>query len=250
MPFTFAHPVAVMPWWNKTSLPVSALIIGSKSPDFEYFIRFRAAGVWSHDGAGIVLFNLPVIILLFLLFETVVRPALYVYLPDRFPYRWRREGRIPGSFKGWFTVAVLGLAGTGTHLIWDQFTHKGAWIVNHVSFLSGALTMGGLEVPVYKAAQHGSTLIGLIGTAWWIHRHLRVPADAAEDKQQGSTAPFWLTVLALFVLIFAIAAVFTADGEGLAFLLQLVVPAISSFMLAVLLTCLLFIKSIRKNRPV
>ncbi|MEC0249189.1 DUF4184 family protein [Paenibacillus chitinolyticus] len=164
MPFTFAHPVAVMPWWNKTTLPVSALIIGCMSPDFEYFVRFRAAGVWSHDGAGIVLFNLPVILVLFLLFETVVRPALYDYLPGRFPYRWRREGVIPVSFKGWFTVAVLGLAGTGTHLIWDQFTHEGAWLVHHISFLSGSITAGRLEVPVYKAAQHGSTLIGLIGT--------------------------------------------------------------------------------------
>ncbi|SEF70869.1 DUF4184 family protein [Paenibacillus sp. UNC499MF] len=245
MPFTFAHPAAVMPWWNKTTLPVSALIIGCMSPDFEYFIRFRAAGVWSHEGAGIVLFNLPVIILLFLLFETVVRPALYDYLPGRFPYRWRREGRIPGSFKGWFAVAVLGLAGTGTHLIWDQFTHKGAWIVNHVSFLSEAVTVGSLEIPIYKAAQHGSTLIGLIGTAWWIHRHLRVPA---EERTRVSAAPFWLTALALFVLIFVIAAVFAADGEGLAFLLRLVVPAISSFMLAVFLACLLFIKSVRGNR--
>ncbi|EGL14948.1 MULTISPECIES: DUF4184 family protein [unclassified Paenibacillus] len=244
MPFTFAHPVAVMPWWNKTTLPVSALIIGCMSPDFEYFVRFRAAGVWSHHGAGIVFFNLPMILMLFLLFETVVRPALYDYLPGRFPYRWRREGAIPASFKGWFTVAVLGLAGTGTHLIWDQFTHKGAWLVNHISFLGGTITAGSLEVPVYKAAQHGSTLIGLIGTAWWIHRHLRVPA---EERSRVSSAPFWFTVLVLFVLIFAIAAVFVVDGKGLALLSQLVVPAISSLMLAVLLACLFFGKSVSRT---
>ncbi|MFE6798616.1 DUF4184 family protein [Paenibacillus chitinolyticus] len=244
MPFTFAHPVAVMPWWNKTTLPVSALIIGCMSPDFEYFVRFRAAGVWSHHGAGIVFFNLPMILLLFLLFETAVRPALYDYLPGRFPYRWRREGGIPATFKGWLTVAVLGLAGTGTHLIWDQFTHKGAWLVNHFTFLGGTITAGSLEVPVYKAAQHGSTLIGLIGTAWWIHRHLRVPA---EERSRVSGKPFWFTVLALFVLIFAIAAVFAVDGKGLELLLQLVVPAISSLMLAVLLACLFFSKSVSRN---
>ncbi|MFF2155208.1 DUF4184 family protein [Paenibacillus chitinolyticus] len=244
MPFTFAHPVAVMPWWNKTTLPVSALIIGCMSPDFEYFVRFRAAGVWSHHGAGIVFFNLPMILLLFLLFETAVRPALYDYLPGRFPYRWRRKGGIPATFKGWLTVAVLGLAGTGTHLIWDQFTHKGAWLVNQISFLSGTITAGGLEVPVYKAAQHGSTLIGLIGTAWWIHRHLRVPA---EERSRVSGKPFWSTVLSLFVLIFAIAAVFVADGRGFELLLQLAVPAISSLMLAVLLACLFFSKSVSGN---
>ncbi|GKS13500.1 hypothetical protein YDYSY3_45000 [Paenibacillus chitinolyticus] len=244
MPFTFAHPVAVMSWWNKTTLPVSALIIGCMSPDFEYFVRFRAAGVWSHHGAGIVFFNLPMILLLFLLFETAVRPALYDYLPGRFPYRWRREGGIPATFKGWFTVAVLGLAGTGTHLIWDQFTHKGAWLVNHISFLGETIAAGSLEVPVYKAAQHGSTLIGLIGTAWWIHRHLRVPT---EERSRVSGKPFWFTVLALFVLIFAIAAVFVVDGKGLELLLQLVVPAISSLMLAVLLACLFFSKSVSRN---
>lgn len=130
MPFTFAHPVITMPWWKKKSLPVSALIIGCMAPDFEYFVRFRAAGIWSHEGPGILLFNLPMILLLYVLFETVVRPVLFVYLPSWFPYRWDREGKLPTSLKGWLTVTLLGLVGVGTHLLWDQFTHKGAWIVN------------------------------------------------------------------------------------------------------------------------
>ncbi len=39
MPFTFAHPAAVLPFMKKQSkyISVTALILGSMAPDFEYF---------------------------------------------------------------------------------------------------------------------------------------------------------------------------------------------------------------------
>lgn len=101
MPFTFAHPVITMPWWKRTSSPISALIIGCMAPDFEYFLRFRAAAVWSHEGLGILLFNLPLVVMLYIIFEGLVRTVLYIYLPVWFPYRWNRHGKLPSTPKGW-----------------------------------------------------------------------------------------------------------------------------------------------------
>ncbi|MEX3616863.1 DUF4184 family protein [Paenibacillus glucanolyticus] len=238
MPFTFAHPVITMPWWRKKLLPVSALVIGCMAPDFEYFIRFRAASVWSHEGLGVILFNLPMIVLLYLLFECVARPVLHVYLPSWFPYRWSRERKLPISLKGWLLVLVMGMTGVATHLLWDQFTHKGAWLVNHIPLLTQTIQMGSIHIPVYKLCQHGSTLLGLGLIVWWIHRHLYVMPE--KRKYQHPILPFWCVWAAIFIVMMVMAMITVVDGDGLAFILQLVVPAISSFLLALLMTCLVF----------
>lgn len=243
MPFTFAHPVITMPWWKKKSLPVSALIIGSMAPDFEYFIRFRASGIWSHEGLGILLFNLPVILLLYVIFETVVRPVLFTYLPSWFPYRWDRAGKVPATFKGWLVVMILGLVGVGTHLLWDQFTHQGAWIVNQIPFLTHWIHIDSTQIPVYKLCQHGSSLIGLVLIVRWIHRHLYVAP--AQREHSYSVLPFWCVFIVIYILVMLMAMLTVVDGEGMTLVFQLVVPAISSFMLALLVTCLAFWRAAR-----
>lgn len=245
MPFTFAHPVITMPWWKKKSLPVSALIIGCMAPDFEYFIRFLAAGVWGHEGPGILLFNLPLILLLYVVFEKVIRPVLHAYLPSWFPYRWQREGKLPASATGWIAVIVLGLAGVGTHLLWDQFTHKGAWIVNQIPILTDMLHIGTVHIPIYKLGQHGSTLFGLALTVWWVHRHLYVMPTNREHARP--VRAFWCVFVAVYILVMFTAMMTVAGGKGLTYVLQLVVPAISSFLLALLVTSLLYLKKARRK---
>ena len=41
MPLTIAHPAAVLPF-RHSRLPISALVIGSLAPDFEYFLHLHA----------------------------------------------------------------------------------------------------------------------------------------------------------------------------------------------------------------
>ncbi|AIK36171.1 hypothetical protein BG07_3819 [Bacillus pseudomycoides] len=49
MPFTFAHPAAVIPFCKKQRyVSVTALVLGSMVPDFEYFLHFRPYGVIGH----------------------------------------------------------------------------------------------------------------------------------------------------------------------------------------------------------
>jgi len=247
MPFTFAHPVITMPWWKRKSWPVSALIIGCMAPDFEYFLRFRASAIWSHEGLGILLFNLPLVVLLYILFELLIRPVLYVYLPSWFPYRWSRHGKLPATPIGWLTVLLLGMTGVVTHLLWDQFTHKGAWVVNQIPFLSQVIHIGFIQIPIYKICQHGSSLIGLVLIAWWIHRHLFVPYQTRQHSSYSSF-PFWCLMAAVYVVIMLIAWGSMVEEEGLAYMLQLVVPAISSFLLALLITCLVFWRAARSKQ--
>src|SRR5690625_7567658 len=61
MPFTFSHPAIVLPL---TFLPrqwfsLTGLVIGSLTPDFEYFLRMRIKSNYSHTIDGLVWFDVP-----------------------------------------------------------------------------------------------------------------------------------------------------------------------------------------------
>src|SRR5665647_2066569 len=71
MPFTFSHPAIVLP---ATYLPkkwhsLSALIMGSMTPDFEYFIRMKDASKYGHTWTGVFWFDIPMGLLLIFLFH-------------------------------------------------------------------------------------------------------------------------------------------------------------------------------------
>src|SRR6188768_3414024 len=83
MPFTFSHPAIILPL---TCLPrkwfsLTGLVIGSLTPDFEYFLRMKIQGHYSHTISGIFCFDLPLGILLAFIFHNVVRNSLFDNLP-------------------------------------------------------------------------------------------------------------------------------------------------------------------------
>jgi hypothetical protein len=57
MPFTISHAAAVLPL-SRTGLPLAALMIGSMSPDFAYFLPART-GLLSHSVPGLFKFCWP-----------------------------------------------------------------------------------------------------------------------------------------------------------------------------------------------
>ena len=91
MPFTFSHPAIILPF---RYLPVkwfsfTGLVIGSLTPDFEYFIRMKVQSIYSHTLLGIFWFDLPLAILLAFLFHSLVRDTLFFNLPKTFnPEFW------------------------------------------------------------------------------------------------------------------------------------------------------------------
>lgn len=75
MPFTFSHPAIVLPITRLPNRFVSAtgLIIGSLTPDFEYFLRLNLHSAYSHTIAGVFWFDLPLGIILAFLFHLIVK---------------------------------------------------------------------------------------------------------------------------------------------------------------------------------
>src|SRR5215213_3950780 len=82
MPLTPAH--AAMAWPISSiapRVPAAAVVIGTLSPDFEYLVRLAPRGQFAHSLPGVVLFCVPVSVVVWALFERVVRPAVVSLLP-------------------------------------------------------------------------------------------------------------------------------------------------------------------------
>lgn len=157
MPLTIAHPAAVLPF-KRSGLPLSALVIGSMAPDFEYWLHLSPHSDISHSILGLFTFCLPVGMLALWVFHRIWKQPLaamlgggYGHLATPFPF-W--------PFPRFIMLCCEILIGALTHLIWDSFTHQYGWAVQQVTGLSRPIQVGYIEVPLYKILQHASTLLG------------------------------------------------------------------------------------------
>lgn len=164
MPFTLSHPLAVVPF-ARTALPLSALVIGSMSPDFEYLLRLRQDSHASHSPLGVLGFCLPASWLVLWLWHGWLKRPLLELLSDRHRARLlphAGEFRFgPASRAGTISIAIL--VGAITHVLWDSFTHGWGWPVRHLALLQAEIAFPGFEpLPLYRRLQHASSLLGLL----------------------------------------------------------------------------------------
>ena len=155
MPFTFAHPAIILPL-NKSktfSRFLSLLVIGSMSPDFEYFLRLQTYSKYSHTILGIFYFCIPASLLIFFLYEKVVKPELTRYFLQKEANGISIIRSNTDILLGMSTIAI----GAFSHILWDSFTHKGGFFVTHYPIFFQQY-FG--SIPVFKILQHGSTLVG------------------------------------------------------------------------------------------
>ena len=192
MPLTPAHAALAWPLSSIRRLPVAALVIGTLSPDFEYILRLAPSGTFAHSLLGVALFCVPASMLLFVLFERAVGPALLDLLPAGFRVHASRRRPEGGSRARRQTLAWAAPAtalGALSHVLWDAFTHETGWMVAQASILTTSVDLPGPlpRVPAYKLLQHCSTLLGLAAlVAWTLLTVRRIPADSRrfEPKQR------------------------------------------------------------------
>ncbi len=208
MPFTLAHPAAVLPLRGVARLRTAPLILGAMVPDLPDFLpgglgRYvRATHAFVHSftidlllgylalGAICVL-QRPLTALLWPRARALCLRALE---PFRRPSAW-----------AWAGPAIL--LGVWTHLLWDSFTHRNGWIVHHVTALSAPLTLGPYEATVYRALQYLSSLVGLCVMVLWYERLPVRPAGNAAPTSRSVAPPVLLLVVAAAVLIGGVQAV-------------------------------------------
>lgn len=190
MPFTLAHPAAIIPIHkaigSRTSL--SALVIGSMMPDLVYFVPLGVSVQTSHSLRGIVLFCIPAGLIAFALFHLLLKRPAASLLPTRIRTRLSPQILSAPAVDGAFVLTVMLSLGLGafTHVAWDAFTHGNTFIVKRCEILRTVLaSVGGYKLYVYKVLQHLSSLIGLLALALWIFNW----AGAVPATGQGTRAP-------------------------------------------------------------
>ena len=164
MPFTLAHPSAVIFIKNRY-LNLFGLILGSMAPDFIYFLLFNPSSNLGHTFIGFIILNLPICFLLNYLIFKFVKDAFIINLPTfiskYYIYLLNYTNNIK-SFKEAIVFTYSCIIGILTHIIWDACTHKTGYFVIHINFLRNNIDILGLQIPIFKIIQHGSTVIGFL----------------------------------------------------------------------------------------
>jgi hypothetical protein len=209
MPFTLSHPAAVLPLhrlWPR-HLNFAALVIGSMTPDLNYFVPFFDFATLAHTIAGSFTVCLPSGVLLLTAFYFVrARVCFLLPRPHRgalAPLCAKRPALGPRDI---MVILLSLLLGAWTHIFWDSFTHRHGWFVQHLAVLQQPFfTIGSTPFMGYYVLQQFSTVVGGIVLLFfyrgWLLRHSNSDAIASSDGWRycllGSIA-FVAGALALF----------------------------------------------------
>lgn len=170
MPFTVSHAAAALPFGRlKPIWP--ALIIGTMAPDFEYFLRLSDEDRAGHQLSGLLIWTVPLALLAYWLFESLLREPLVELLPRGVQVRISDAAPAAraGSFRALPAAVSWILIGIATHLLWDSFTHSGTWFWYHWTWLQQMVPVP-LHPPVVmsKLLQLVSSVLGLVVLAAWL----------------------------------------------------------------------------------
>jgi hypothetical protein len=223
MPLTCSHPAAILPFKRLTPRPLNlaALIIGSMSPDFGYFVGQRHLAKLAHYPTGTVLICVPTGLLVLSIFWLLRRDLCYL-LPN--PHRNQlmpMTAQTPLlNFESFCLIAISLLVGAWTHIIWDQFTHNGNYAFRHFALLRLKLfKVGDTPVTIAYTLQYISTIIGAAILAFCYLKWLR-----AQPAKPDSESDSWR-----YLLIFGTAIVSVSIAITVAKHLSGPVRDVSSF---------------------
>ena len=202
MPFTLAHPAAVLPLRGLRYLRMAPLIVGAMVPDLPYYLPGGIARYVPVTHAFAHYFTVDLALGYALLASLVVlqRPltALLSARARALCLRALQPFQRPVE---WAFAAPAILLGVWTHLLWDSFTHGDGWMVHRVQALSAPLVIGPYEGTVFHALQYLSSAAGLCVLVLWYGR-LPTPAVASgPDAARSPAGPVLVLVLAAALLI-------------------------------------------------
>ena len=204
MPFTLAHPAAILPLRRLRYLRTAPLAIGAMIPDLPYFVPGRLGYLRfeTHSVAGsfttCLILGYAALAAVYLL-----RRPLTALLSPR--ARWLCLGALKPFRRRpleWLTAGVALLIGVWTHLLWDSFTHDNGWMVRRVAALRAPVSFGGYHGTVCHLLQYVSSAVGLAVLVMWYLR-LQAPHTVAAEKgaPRSPVGPALVLVASAAILI-------------------------------------------------
>jgi len=159
--------VAVLPLWPaRRFLPFTALAIGSMVPDLPLFFPISNYHR-THATLGALTLCLPMGLVIYAVFELIMRRPLTELLPRWVRVRLRPDIGLPHFTRRWMVVTwPIGIAlaiviGALSHQFWDAFTHPNRWATDSFASLQAPVAIFGIKIKAYKLFQYASSLVGL-----------------------------------------------------------------------------------------
>lgn len=217
---------------------MSALVVGSMMPDFQYFLSMKLNGRFSHTLAGLFLFDLPVGILIWILFHRVVRQSLIDNVPGVISSRLQVLRSF--DFRKYLQAHPVGLAGciligAASHILWDGFTHHDGMFVPLIPQLNAPVGHAWFpDVPLFRYLQHASTVAGAF---FIIYAFFQLPVRPVTVKPKFG---FWFMLVLCAMPAFLLRSWFGIEYYG-----DLIVILISSFFVGLIAASLMRPKSNR-----
>jgi hypothetical protein len=231
MPFTFSHAVVVLPFLKNRNLSATGLIVGAMAPDLEFFFRMRTQSVISHTLPGLFWIDLPLAILVVLLFHGILKKTVLLNLPFFLQSRLTEL-----KTNNWFDyfrnniikVFVSFLIGASTHFFLDAFTHSDGFFVQKNIYLQMSL----LSFPVYEWLQYGTSIIGLLILGFYF---FQIPKDKTCIVVIHPI--FWCSVLFFSVLFLSLRFSLVVGWDKIG---DTILGVLSSIVLAFVFSSILF----------
>ncbi|MFK7004667.1 hypothetical protein BWK63_11670 [Flavobacterium covae] len=239
MPFTFSHPAIILPlnYLPKKWISLTGLIIGSLTPDFEYFLRMRIKSNFSHTLLGIFWFDLPLGILLTFIFHNQVKNQLYKNLPKILSERFLNIKEVNWNkhfLQNWKIIIISILVGAISHIFWDGFTHHDGFFVKTIPQLSKAIEINKSSIKTFKILQHLSTLIGATTIVISICKLPKI-----KNFKNKINPKYWIMVI---LITFSIFTLNTITSENSKLIGNIIVSLITSGMIGIIIAPFFFNK--------
>ena len=254
MPWTFAHPLAILPLRRLAPqrFNLMALVIGSIAPDLAYYVFAFDLATLAHHWSGLLLVCLPLGLAVFMFLRLMQAHFIYL-LPQIQRQALQAHVSLPQTLSGaqfiWISLALI--LGAMTHIIWDAFTHASGFAVAYFDVLRLPVEVAGVHTRVFHVLQHLSSLLGVAGLAYYYVRWLKklphiVILEPKENDQWryilfASTA---LTALLLALpLAFGMFSMVTGNQAKEAFVFRLALCSTSCFVVLLTIAALLIARA-------
>jgi len=237
MPFTFCHPAIILPLTKSKKSSTTALIIGSTAPDFEYFLRMDMVRSHSHDFWAIFYFNIPLTIVLYFIFQLIVKTPL---INNSTSFFYSRFDRLKVkkidllSLKNLAIVTVSAGIGNFSHILWDSFTHKEGLFEGYLPILMNKVNLFNTEYFVFQTLQFWSSIIGGIYILYFIYK---MPNQYV--KLKSNFFQFWITALSISFIV-----IYLRNCQSTS---QFIATSISAGFIGLILTSLFFQKKLKNK---
>ena len=195
MPFTLSHAVLAPPIAKLTGyrLPISALAIGSMTPDLYRLFTSETYDA-SHQWQGLIVPDLLIGLGFCLLWYGLYRPVIFRWIGMVKPIDCGSFDKVIGFILSVIFALIVGIS---SHLIWDGLTHSDFRTFAFDSFLNRPVLLLNHIYPMHRVLQIGTSIIALPFMAWMgIHYYLKY--------KQADFVPTKIKISGLFIVLISL----------------------------------------------